>query len=836
MKTKSIILTVIFMIPFFLNCYSANEFKNKTEIVNTTVSVSENVVIKNNSKALLGFNNDSNWKEQKNIGTGSSVSDGAYIDAMKRYGLHVPLIRGFFHNLDWSETVGKGRTKEGGNPVYAYGMPEWIKHMHDLTPDVQFVITVNIEDNVENLKNMARYLLLNPNDEKAVDNNGVNWAQVRVDDGIKDPVNVVCFELGNETDLQLIGDNYHSQTPEITAGYADTYIGWCKPVIAGLKEVVPDIPLSVLACSTPNEDLNVYNVWNEKIINEMGADVDYIVFHYYYQLGFDGTTNANQYDKFERFRIEEQANAFINKLQCEKKPKLYFSEHAIWGARIKDDPYSGKAAGEITSLSGTLATAEIINRMANRTEVGLASYHSLADTPKEFEDCGGLSWGTLRPYKGINDVQFTVVGEYFAMAYDAFGDNVVKSSCIGVNHDYCKNGSTAGGNQILTVSAHTKDDEDGLRLVFSNQNVNIGHNITLDAQNDYKLEKSVVLTDKEYYADNIAIRPDMYYAKSKLENQSDKFSGFYIPPQSVVVLYLRPMDYTLTNRPLDVTFEKMQAGVVELSVDIFDNKELADEKYLYATVYDSNKNLVVLENIDILRQRGYLSFTLPSNGVYTLNIVGANGSYTKTFNVDFGEKPFVISSDISVKSAVNYTITVDNFVCNDEFILTVEDNESEVYYYEVVKADKGVLSGTIAMPATTQSGTYKLVLKHKDSIYEKSFTYKEADYDIRINAVPKRKDGVKYQLTDFVGGENIMLPLKNVSDSKKDFGIIAGVMDKNGKLIGVIKCEGASLMPGEEKSFEIIAKTVSEQPMLIKYFIWDNLTDIMPLNCVYYTR
>ena len=58
MKTKSIILTVIFMTPFFLNCYSANEFKNKTEIVNTTVSVSENVVIKNNSKALLGFNND----------------------------------------------------------------------------------------------------------------------------------------------------------------------------------------------------------------------------------------------------------------------------------------------------------------------------------------------------------------------------------------------------------------------------------------------------------------------------------------------------------------------------------------------------------------------------------------------------------------------------------------------------------------------------------------------------------------------------------------------------------------------------------------------------------
>ena len=91
--------------------------KIKRRLLIQQSSVSENVVIKNNSKALLGFNNDSNWKGQKNIGTGSSVSDGAYIDAMKRYGLHVPLIRGFFHNLDWSETVGKGRTKEGGNPV-----------------------------------------------------------------------------------------------------------------------------------------------------------------------------------------------------------------------------------------------------------------------------------------------------------------------------------------------------------------------------------------------------------------------------------------------------------------------------------------------------------------------------------------------------------------------------------------------------------------------------------------------------------------------------------------------------------------------------------------------
>ena len=223
----------------------------ETTTVNTTVTVNENNIIKESNRLLLGWNDDAGWQGRL---TESAVLEDSFYEPFLKNGLNVPIIRGFFHSIDWTISI-DGENGERGYNAFAgeikYGLAEWIKSYQKITPDCQFVITVNFQDDPENIANMVRYLTLNPTDEKAVDENGVNWAQKRVDAGIRQPVPMACFEFGNEWDMNVdtVEEvNGKKVAPDLLEG-AYTYITYCREVNNKIKDVNPDAKTSILSYS-----------------------------------------------------------------------------------------------------------------------------------------------------------------------------------------------------------------------------------------------------------------------------------------------------------------------------------------------------------------------------------------------------------------------------------------------------------------------------------------------------------------------------------------------------------------------------------------------------------
>jgi len=836
---------------------AANDIKDAAVRVNTTLTVDESTVIKQADKRLLGFNNDANWVIESQLGLGTAYRDDEWVDAYHDYGMKAPLVRGFFHNLDWMDTVGKNRDITGGSALYTYGMPEWIKSVLKITPDAQFSFCINVEDSVFDLQNLVRYLLFTPDDPRAVDANGVNWAQVRVDDGLVDPVPVACLELGNETDLQLFAPrggmgNYSNQ--EI-AECAQQYVDWCNPIIDGIRQVSTDVKLSALLISGGAEDYSICAYWDEKIMGELGAKVDYIILHWYHGTGNDGSHNANLSLLFDQWRLNYALN-LMEVLPEDKRPKLYMSEHACWVGQYTTDPDTGLLSGMVTSLRGTLATAELVNRMANTPAMELASYHSLSDSLKNRLDFGGNSWGAMRRYDQQGEVQLTVVGEYFRMAYDAFGDQVVKCTfsepephhyAVPEELSYDKRETT----QIITATAHTTEDG-GMRLIFANQHINVGHNITFVANGAYKLEKEVILTDDNTYVDNNMLTPDSYYATTNLVNANTKFQNYYVPPQSVVALYLAPMDaeYTDPDRGVEVTMRDDNGtavtctdGVFFAEIEALEGRAFEKSTGAIISVVNSEGEIVALDWKDFLRQRTSFSCVLPESGNYTLRISDGTTTYEKSFNAQVVKSKRAHVSLISIDGCDNNTYQVDYTVdfgvdarVGDTYTVSIEDMDGGVHYYTAGQKEvSDTVQGEAHMPTWVPGGRYKLVVAFGDYRYEKEFSFLKASELVRISAAPVKGNGDVYTLNDYKLGEDMTVSLTNISDQPQTFRLYASAYGPQGGMIGASNSDtSVTLAVGETKEVSLAVNATGTEPVLIKFFTW--AAGLTPLNDIYFTK
>jgi len=833
---------------------AANDIKDAAVRVNTTLTVDESTVIKQADKRLLGFNNDANWVIESQLGLGTAYRDDEWVDAYHDYGMKAPLVRGFFHNLDWMDTVGNNRAALVGGGLYSYGMPEWIKSVLKITPDAQFSICINVEDSVFDLQNLVRYLLLMPDDPRAVDANGVNWAQVRVDDGLVDPVPIACLELGNETDHQLCNakGGWDNLTEQEVADCAQQYVDWCNPIIDGIRLVSTDVKLAALVNSggSIEETKSVY--WDEKIINELGAKVDLIVLHYYQWHGNDNTTNANQGLKLDEYRINYVMN-LMAVLPEESRPKLYMSEHACLVNDYAKDPDTGLMLGQVTSLKGTITTAEVIIRMANSPAMAFASYHSLSDSLKNRLDFGGKSWGAMRRYSQQGDVQLTVVGEFFRMAYDVFGDHVVKSTFTEPQpHHYAVPSYNNGNsNQIITATAHTTTDG-GMRLLFSNQNPNVGHNITFVSDGEYKLEKEVILTDDNLYVDNNMLTPDAYYVTTNVVNSQSKFQSYYVPPQSVVALYLAPMDavYTEPDRPLEVVLRDDNGtavtctnGVFFAEIEALEGRAFEKSQGLMLSVINAEGEIVALDWKDLLRQRTSFSCVLPESGNYTLRISDGTTTYEKSFNAQVVKSKRAHVSLISIDGCDNNTYQVDYTVhfgvdarLGNTYSVSIEDMDGGVHYYTAgKKGATDTVQGEAHMPTWVPGGRYKLVVAFGDYRYEKEFSFLKASELVRVSAAPVKGNGDVYTLNDYKTGEDMTVSLTNISDTPQTFMLYASAYGTQGDMIGASASNTTvTLAVGETKQVPLTVNSTVNAPVLIKFFTWDG--SMSPLNDVYFTK
>lgn len=284
--------------------------------------IDESNIIKKADNRILGFNQWCLYDESIYLDSGNSTEiSQSFLNATKGNNLPMPFMRWGgteSQNVDWK--AGIGPLNERGyywsksylNPAkFRFGVVEWIKGNWQAFPGARFLFAVNVNDTAQDAADLVRFLTLMPDNPNAVDDHGVNWAQLRVENGILKPVDVV-FELGNENDLGA------GSIEEKSLRYIET----CNSFIDAMVAVNPDIEISAITASAQASG-ELYMQWNEAIVNALAQKVDYLSMHYYTNFAYD---NCNE---FQNFYLERYLSPYLNKISADKRPKIIVSEHSI---------------------------------------------------------------------------------------------------------------------------------------------------------------------------------------------------------------------------------------------------------------------------------------------------------------------------------------------------------------------------------------------------------------------------------------------------------------------------------------------------------------------------
>ncbi len=829
----------------------------ETTTVNTTVTVNENNIIKESSRLLLGWNDDGGWQGRL---TESAVLEDSFYEPFLKNGLNVPIIRGFFHSLDWTVSI-DGENGERGYNAFAgeikYGLAEWIKSYQKITPDCQFVITVNFQDDPENIANMVRYLTLNPTDEKAVDENGVNWAQKRVDAGIRQPVPMACFEFGNEWDMNVdtvekVNNKYVA--PDLLEG-AYTYITYCREVNNKIKDVNPDAKTSILSYTVPHDGYGTYNIWNKAVIlgakaadnpgylaeghdiDGMGDEVDYIAHHYYYH-------RQNQGYNLSTWREYSQIMDFVNQLDTENKPTIFLSEHSLWTA-----PETATTENKtiVTGLHGALVTAEVLNRMNNSKNFGLATAHCMWAGTASRTSYGGHCWGSVRPFN-YGETQVTAQGEVFKMFYDATGINNVEVACSGNNYTLYNNNNTSEQvSRLSLIPSAITTEEGGLNLIFANQNDSIAHNITLVANGEYKLEKKIELKGTVRLDDNTPDTPEQVIAKSYFVGDEAKFTGCTIEPMSVTVLYLVPMSKTYGNSDIKVSINDVTAegiptvyatnGDIEIECEAYETSPMAQDNKLSVVVTKSgetpssaNLNNIVYTNIskDFLRNRAYFGFRMPKsaeNGSYTAHISNAYGTRSVEFEyVNIAESEEIYGVRVTSDPSDDYSVDLDiafakEFPMGGEYqVKVVNDRTGEIAHFGTSLRENDSRTYSLYMPKEAPSGKYTVYAGRNGTFAAGKFNFVKPKEKLQITGVESGN------LSELADGGNITVSVKNISETDIDAKVFYAFYDETGKLLETAVCDAQNVSSQESADFTAKAENIAENAILgaVKAFVWED--------------
>ncbi len=837
----------------------------------TIMTIDENTVIKQADKGLLGYNDDSTWQSagwRLHDGFSSAAStqlqNPDYYNALQNNMIEIPMIRGFFHNLEWKKTIGNmsERGYDGFGKLLAFGLVEWIKTAQAVTPDVQFVITINLNDDPENIADLVRFLTLNPQDENAVGSDGTNWALKRIELGIPEPVNVACFEMGNETDNSFRqGTTLEEWKTNLQTGI-DYYIPRTRERIEAVKRANPNAKTSILSYSQPHDGRNVYDMWNSAVIPELGASTDYIVHHYYYH--YVGNQAYALYNRFDNMILK-----YVNELETENKPKIFLSEHAIW-QNPADCSTDNKTLA--TSLKGVLTTGEVINRLCNDEDVALAAFHCFVATGCTESGYPGHCWGIIREYNG-GDSYVSAEGELFKLLNNAFGKDVVKTAMSGVNHNLCVDDSTASsnGSRMITATAHTREDG-GLNVIINNSNPDVKHKIMFNANKQYKLEKAEVLTSDNLQAENNIDTPEAIYAKTYLYNEETEFSTYTVPNQSVVVLYLSPMDAAfkdriadvkINNRPITSDYQKINAinGKLDIDVDIIENKEMANSKNIALMVAPEGSDFSNIFDLAYFEQKTainggvHFEFEIPArfeNGNYTAKITDGNAAMYVNFVYEKELKSDKITAIVINNGGYDYinnnsykaevSIATEKSVSvGTDITVEVKNNSGEIVSVGEVDKKDSFTDYEFYMPIDAISGDYKISAYYtnetgKTELCEKDFAFIKPNEALQIISPAKTAGGSKLTLKNITDTSEIQVRYKNITDSDKNCKLIMSVYDKAGKLISTTAGDTISYAGGEEKDYSMNIAVSDTNIGAVKLYTWEDMSSIKPHTDYYIVK
>ncbi|MBI4976429.1 MAG: hypothetical protein HZC28_03045 [Spirochaetes bacterium] len=363
----------------------------------------------------------------------------------------------------------------------------------------RFIWTLNMRnDTPEDAADLAEFLTGDGSSPRGA----TNWAKLRIDGGAKQPVDIVTFELGNEEEW-VSGSNRMS---------ISDYVDRCRKMIAAVRSVYPKATFAPHAATAPwgysrfkGED---WRDWHRTLLRELGNDISYLAFHPYYY-GYPTSVIETYFDV-----IRDD----VKNITGSDRIKLYISEHGLWPAQKQGERWE-KTWYTTHALMGCLATAQFINRLYARDDIGLATYHCFNAGP----------WGLVYRGKQTKALYTTGIVDMFRLYNDAMGANVLSSTVTGDWTDPAKD------DVSCTVTA--TDSKDGINLIIVNREKITKRDAVFSFKGRYDLIRSVTLTAPSVHSYNDE-NEKRIMVKDDAPVMAD-FSAYTVPEKSIVALYLK---------------------------------------------------------------------------------------------------------------------------------------------------------------------------------------------------------------------------------------------------------------------------------------------------------
>ena len=492
-----------------------------SELLTTTLSVDETEIIRKVPKELLGLNH--NWIHSEQLVWDKKKNTLSSEVEKILSGFPMPLNRmagSDSQTFEWKQAIGSisGRAEQQLAPhdIKAkkfFGPLEWVQSTLAFYPKAEFSWVFNMKtdspsDHADLVELLTGDGIINPN-------GGINWAKKRIDFGLKEPVPVKIWELGNEMDWA--GGNFDWSLEKYTQG--------CEQIINEVRKVNPNAAIAVQAATAPmgrHYRFKDWRRWHRTALEKFGPQINYITYHAYYYAGVP----ISVHEKYLSVIRDD-----ILAITGSDRIKIYISEHATWppkptmkGKKWEDNWY------KTHSLHGCLLTAQFLNCMLQRKEVTAAAYHSLSAGPWGIIYSDPLWWNAS---SGGEDNFFYTTGIFDLLTFfnEALGKHVVSSSADGTRTDVKAASCTFSGTVMTT-------GDKGLTLIMVNLEPENPREILFKFKKTYSLiEKKIISAQKTGSYNTKKEKKIMvntgYFSKKR------RFTSYIMPAKSIVVLKLQ---------------------------------------------------------------------------------------------------------------------------------------------------------------------------------------------------------------------------------------------------------------------------------------------------------
>ncbi len=874
MKKVLLVFAVLFVLLCSLTCYA--------ETVQTKLEIDEGTTTKSITTGFLGIN-DTWMAGALYIESGNAdlkLSD-KYKNAVHSNGIPINQMRmagADAHDFKWKESLGP--LKERGNGA-ELGLVEWIRCNKELNPDAELTFTLNIiRDSIKDHKDLVRFLMLDPDDANAVDEDGFNWAQYRVDLGIKEPVKIRVFELGNEVYYNYVdGCTEGVEVPSAAAGTgADAYISDCKEIIAAMKSVKSDLTFSVADFSYTAATMGSAQAWNSRVVNQLYQDCAYITHHQYF---YD--YNFYQLSQQLKTRLLDYISALP--VAEDKKPRVYMSEYGYWMDKSLDNLRVG------TSFSGTLTMAKYLNFLANTPYVELANVH--VTNEKISTDASWPSGWDLFRYYDNGNIYATVPTEMLKIFNSALentvtGKNVIearlgKTFWLSSNNywanylNYPDGEDTPAG--LLNASAYkTKDGGINLILVNTSETVEHNLNITYQSGQKYKVVEKEVLTSENLTDNNLPGSDNSVYVKRYTINDASEFKSFTMPTKSIVLLKLLPIASSRTENSIHFVGDSTQVqGVVHVG------KNFGIQMVLYENETDaavSDMDLYIIKNTvspesfianpnafmnevvyvgasGVKRNYLYYDIVMPSDaedGTYYAIIGNPKTSFYRSTEFSYDKEEQGISNikvdSVSriVEDENTYSLAISanaDFEGKPVAMKIYQKSDGGMFEQGVVYLGKFTanrkIKEQVKIPAGSVAGDYVIEFMWEDQGKTKSvtseFVFEKIDEQISIYGYPTNEEEQPVNVENILSSDKMFVTLANQKETAADVLAIVAEYDRNNELLAINMSRATLNAKAAATPVEIALNDMKplDAGGYIKLFVWKD-GNIEPCNNVTYIK